>query len=181
MRLRLPIVLLFAPSIITVFVPGEAQTTNTPQINEQSAFSAEDEKVDSPVKVPDGVLEILRKDQRVLQYLEAERKSPTELTSEPFLASEIHLDGPKEIDLVIIGIGWFRGNGATFWVFRNLPDGYRLVLKATAHDLIAQRARSNGFRNISTGSPIAGSSIEIVYRFDGKKYEQYRTRSQPIR
>jgi len=173
--------MLLALIIITSSAFIKAQTLDKTPVMEQSVFSAEDQTLDRPVKVPAGALEILRKDERVLQYLEAERKSPAQLTSEPFLASEIHLDGSEETDLIVIGIGWLRGNVATFWVFRKLPEGYRLALKATGHGLIVQRARWKGFRNISTGSPIAGSSVEVIYRFDGKKYHEFRTSSEPIK
>jgi len=173
----LPLLGLF---IITSSAPIEAQTTGKNPVKEQSMFGAEDETVDRPVNVPGGALEILRKDEWVLQYLKAEGKSPDQLTSEPFLASEIHLDGPKEIDLIVTGTGRLRGNVATFWVFRKLPEGCRLVLKATAQSLVVRRDRWKGFRNMSVGSPIAGLSVEVFYRFDGKQYRYYRKKSEPI-
>jgi hypothetical protein len=186
---RLPrggMILTFKPVIMLVLIIIasaafiEAQTTGKPSVKEQSLFGAEEETLDRPVKVPDGALELLRRDELVLQYLEAEKKSPDQLTAEPFLASEVHLDGAAETDLIVRGVGWLRGYVATFWVFRNLPGGYRLVLKATAAGLRVEHARWKGLRNISTASPIAGSSVEVVYRFDGKQYQYYRKKSEPI-
>lgn len=168
--------------IVTIFPSlTEAQAPENTSDKEQSVFGGEDETVVHPIKVPPGVLEILRKDKQVLRYLDAEQKAAHELTTEPFLASEIHLDGPNEIDVIVMGEGRLRGaNVVTFWLFRKLADEYRLVLKATAQSLLVLRARWNGFRIISAGSPIAGSSVEVFYRFDGKQYQYYRKKSEPI-
>lgn len=177
----LPIALL-AIIIITCSGPTKPQTVAKAPLKEQSLFSAEDQTADSPIKLPDGALEILRRDEQVLRFLAAEDKSPQDLTTELFLASEIHLDGHEETDLIALGEGRLRGaNVVTFWVFRKLPNGYRLVLKTTAAGLRVERTKSKGFRNISTASPIAGSSVETFYTFDGKEYKQFRTRSEPIK
>lgn len=174
--------MLLALVAITFSAPIEAQSREEKPVNEQSLFGAEKETLDRPVKVPNGALEILRKDEQVLRYLNSERESTHELTTESFLASEIHLDGQEEIDLIVIGKGRLRGaNVVTFWIFRKLREGYCLVLKTTATGLRVGRARWKGLRSISTASPIAGSSVEAFYRFDGKKYQQFRTKSEPIK
>ncbi len=180
--MSLKLLMLVAVVIITSSAPIEAQRPEKTSLKEQSLFGADDQTVDRPVKVPDGALEILRKDEQVLRYLDAEQKSAHELTAEAFLASEVHLDGPDETDLVVMGEDRLRGaNVVTFWVFRKVPEGYRLVLKSTATGLRVEHARWKGLRNISTGSPIAGSSVEVFYRFDGKKYQHYRGRSESIK
>jgi hypothetical protein len=166
--------------IISPVLIGAPTADNKPR-KEQSLFGAEDETVDRPVKVSDSTLEVLRKDEWVLQFLKMENKSPDQLSSESFLASEIHLDGPRENDLIVTGIGRLRGNVATFWVFRNLPEGPQLVLKTTSQSLLVQSARWKGFRNISAASPIAGYSVETFFRFDGKKYQQFRRKSELIK
>ncbi len=162
-------------------VAWAAQRAKGPRPKDQSLFSAEDETVQRPVAIPEDALQILRNDDQVLQYLKAEGKSPDELTTESFLASEIHLDGPDEKDLIVVGADRLRGaNVATFWIFRKSSQSYQLILKAAAHDLRVQKVRSKGYRDIETASPIAGTAHIDVYRFDGKQYRLYRSKSQPI-
>lgn len=145
---------------------------------EQLLFSAEDETFDHPLPIPRGVLEILRKDTQVLQYLEAVKKSPDELTGRPFLASQVHLDGPDELDLIVMGIDRLRGaNVATFWVFRSLNNQFELVLKITAHGLRVETSRWKGLRNIEAGT-VTGSKVYIdVHKFDGTRYKLYHSKS----
>jgi hypothetical protein len=172
--------MLFA--LVTLAFPSAARSQRFTQniAKEQTLFGAEDATVERPVKVPEGALELLRKDDTVIQYLHAEKQSADHLTSEPFLASEIHLDGPKETDLIVMGIGRLRGNAATFWVFRDLQHGYALVLKVTSHDLRVETSRWKGLRNITAASPVAGFATEVSYRFDGARYQYHRKISQPI-
>lgn len=99
-------------------VASIGQSSKEPAAEEQSLFGAEDDTVEKPVNLPTRVLQILAKDEHVAQYLKAQGQSPDELTTESFLASEIHLDGPHEIDLIATGIGRLRGNAAAFWVFQ---------------------------------------------------------------
>jgi hypothetical protein len=173
--LFLLVVLLFSALV-------EAQTSGRKPDKEQTLFGAEDESRERPVKLSDGVLELLRKDEQVLRYLAATQKSANELTTESFLASEVHLDGPTEADLIVMGDGRLRGaNVATFWIFRKLPEGYRLVLKITTFGLTVERSRWKGLRNISIASPKAGYSVEDFFRFNGEKYEHFRTKSELIK
>jgi len=144
-------------------------------------FSAEDTATEHSVVLPEDVLKVLRRDEQIVRTLKAEEKSADELTTESFLASEVHLDGPSEVDLVVIGEGRLRGaNVVTFWVFRKSGQGYALVLKTTAHDLKIQTARWKGFRNIETASLIAGIAQVDIFRFDGTQYRHYRSKSKPI-
>jgi hypothetical protein len=176
-----PLVFLLLAALI-YSAPIEAQTPGRKPDYEQTLFSAEDESPERPVKLSDGVLELLRKDEQVLRYLAVAQKSADELTTESFLASEVHLDGPTEVDLIVMGDGRLRGaNVATFWIFRKLPEGYRLVFKIATFGLTVERSRWKGLRNISIASPIAGYSVENFFRFNGEKYEHFRTKSELIK
>ncbi len=159
-----------------------AQSVKRAGVKEQSRFSAEDDTVNRPVDVPEGVLQILRRDERVRLYLEAEEKSPEELTTASFLASQIHLDGVDEVDLIVIGEDRLRGaNVVVFWIFRKSPQGYKLILKVAAHDLEVLNTRWKRFRNIRIFSLTAGTISTVVFRFDGKKYQEYQSKLEPIK
>lgn len=97
---------------------------------EQTSFDADPDfaQVTRPARLPDSVLQILARDSEVAA---CEKENPISLTTSLaswFVASEIHLDGPDEVDLVVLptaqgnrlmcfhsaeGIGWF-------WVFRQV-------------------------------------------------------------
>jgi hypothetical protein len=167
-------------TILTIGSARPAQNSEKIPMPEQTLFGAEDNAMEKPVNLPKTVLQILAKDDLVIQYLKAEEKSPDELTTESFLASEIHLDGPNEIDLIATGIGRLRGNVATFWVFQPSPHGYKVTLRTVAQGLRVLDTRSKGYRDIQTGSPIAGSAHVAVYCFDRTRYRLCKTKSEPI-
>jgi hypothetical protein len=158
---------------------AEAQRRKNSRVRGQSEFSAEDTSVRRPVSLPKDALEILRKE--VLQYGKDEDQTPDELATESFLASEIHLDGPNEIALIVMGEGRLRGaNVISFWVFRKSPQGYELILDVAAHDLTVKRTRWKGYRIIETAKLTSSIGTIATFRFDGKRYRLYKTKSQPI-
>ena len=128
---------------LTVSSRKQERISSPPEL-EQSSFSMEDKTFTRGVSVPDAVLGMLRKDERVLSYLQAIDKTPQELTTEPFVAFEIHLSGSEEKDLIVMGTGGLLGANVTpFWVFRKRSSGYQLVLHVFAHDL---KVENWGFR-----------------------------------
>jgi len=149
---------------------------------EQSEFSAEDAAVRKPVTIPEDVLAILRKDKTVLSILESQNLQPTNLPASWFSASAIHLSTSIRTDLVVVGEPPVSGgNSAIFWVFRATADGHELVLTAPAHDLIARNRRWRGCRDIELVSMTAVQISTVLWRFDGMRYTEYRSKLEPIR
>jgi hypothetical protein len=149
---------------------------------EQSEFSAEDVAVKKPVAIPEDVLAILRKDKTVLSILESENLQPINLPAPWFSASAIHLSASKRADILVVGQPPVTGGNVTiFWVFRATPDGHELVLTAPAHDLRVRSRRSKGYRDIELVSMTAAQISDVLCRFDGKRYAEYRSSLQPIR
>src|ERR1700733_13744267 len=101
--------IIVATSMTTSVVAMQQQTTNKNAAHEQSDFGADLEEPDRPAAVPDEVVQKIR---------EVRKAAPEELPAEWLVASEIHLDGPNEIDLVVIGTGGeLRGaHVVPFWV-----------------------------------------------------------------
>src|SRR3974390_2307895 len=86
---------------------------------EQLHFTAEDAVVRNPVAIPDGALDMLRKDDGVMAVMESEAVNGSEALRQWLRASEIHLSGPNEKDLVIVACGPLAGANVTrFWVLR---------------------------------------------------------------
>lgn len=113
------------------------------------------------------------------------KKSERETGNPPgswFSASEVHLDGSGETDLVVMGRGPLRGaNVTTFWVFRGTLQGHVLVLTIPAHDLEITNTRWNGYRKIRTDAMTAVRSYTNLYRFDGGQYQAYKKKSTALK
>jgi hypothetical protein len=149
---------------------------------EQTQFSAEDESVQKPVSIPDDVLAILSKDELVRDELEEEMPPEGKPPQAWFSASAVHLSGPDEIDLVVLGESLLRGaNVITFWVFRSAHNAYELVLTAPAHDLIVQKTRWNGYKEIEMSAESAVTFTRVQFRWDGRKYAEFREKTENIR
>ena len=157
---------------------------------EQTSFDADpsdpSNQVTRPVSLPGSVLQILAQDSQVAACRkENPIPSGTSLNSW-FVASEIHLDGPDEADLVVLpvaqgdrfmcfhsveGIGWF-------WVFCQVGGHYKLVLKTAGLGLVVRNARHHGYRDIQTGLAYGNYSSQTTYRFENGKYREYRSAAQ---
>jgi hypothetical protein len=154
------------------------ESKQPPRSSEQLEFSAEDAGVKKPVAIPEDVLAILKKDKSVQDAVE-DGGSPQ---SSWFSASEIHLSTADRRDLIVVGEPPLSGaNTATFWVFCATHNSYQLVLNAPAHDLIVKNTRWKGYREIEMSAETAVEFTSVLFRFDGKRYTEYRTKSEPIR
>jgi hypothetical protein len=159
---------------------GLAESKSSPR--EQTRFSAEAAGVERPVPVPQTVLAVLQEDEHVRSLLEDENIPAEKIPSSWFSASAIHLSSPQRVDLVVMGQGPLRGaNVVTFWVFSDTGDGYALVLRAPAHDLAVKNTRWKRHRDIALISATAVEVTTVLYRFDGKKYRELKTKSEPTR
>jgi hypothetical protein len=176
--IRLSVLLLMGALLATV---GEAQKTKIPPPREQSVFSSEDDGVQRPVSLPEGVAQVLRNDTHVLAALNADKISPDQLPTGWFSASEIHLNGPDEVDLIVEGEGHMRGAHVNpFWVFRKTPQGYRLVLNESADLLEVLNTKWKGYRKIRLSAVIARTVVRLFYRFEGHEYRLYQRKYEPI-
>jgi hypothetical protein len=134
-----------------------AQTASQ-RSSEQISFSAE-EQVKRPVPIPATVMAMLSNDQVVKQVLQSDHLTAEKLPTEWFLASEVHLAGANERDLVVIAKGHLAGaNITTFWIFHSTFDRFIPILNAApAHNLRILDTSSNGHKDIeltsATGCP----------------------------
>jgi len=151
-------------------------------VREQTNFSAEDEGVRSPVRIPDDAWAILKVDKNTRVYLGEEDKKQAEPQRSWFSAASVHLQDSKRNDLVIVGKGPLRGaNIVTFWVFLDTPSGMKLAGTAAAHDLIIQRSRYMGIRTIKLYSMTCCKITTTWLRLDQRKLRQYRQITEDIK
>jgi hypothetical protein len=156
-------------------VEGMSQPANRPQ--EQMKFSAEDQSVQQPAKIPADVWAVLQKDSSVLHVLSSQNLGADQLPAAWFAVSEVHLNGARASDLIVVGKGLLQGaNVTTFWVFTRGPAGMKLVLSVPAHDLAIRTSRTNGYRDIQVMMATAGRVSAATFRFDGQKYQAPKKR-----
>jgi hypothetical protein len=165
----------------TRMLPGQHSVANAPRRQEQSQFSVELVPIRRLVRLSEAALSVLSKDERVASCLENAGLRPEQLPADWFMASEIHLNGPGERDLIVSPGGPQDGppqndclvgaNTAQFWVLRKTPEGYTLVLSQIAHNLDVLQTRTNGFRDIRLSAVVSLQVVTIHYRFSGHSYE----------
>ena len=137
------------------------------RVAEQTEFGA-DADLDQPIPVPEAALKALR---NVL------KATSDELPAERLQASEVHLDGPTEVDLVVPVLA--GSHAAFFYILRPASDGYELIFDSGGDSMTVLRTRSHGYRDLRVvGITMAGAAqTRVVYRFDGRKYVKANERS----
>jgi hypothetical protein len=139
---------------------------------EQHVFGAEDENFQRPFALPRAILDVLRRDPMVKDSLEDKNIPPDQLPGSWFQASEVHLAGPDERDVIVMGHCPVCGaNVAPFWVFRPARKSYELIMFGGGLALEIMRHRTNGYRDIETSMVVTQKPWSGVWRFDGKKYQ----------
>jgi hypothetical protein len=152
------------------------------RVVEQSVFNigADMPVIRHQVVLTDSELYVLAKDE--LMRKEMDQNPPiTKLTPDGLEATVVHLHGPNERDVVIVGSGrpFIGANVGPFWVIRDLPSGPQVVLGTVSLALTIQKSSSNGFRDIEAFAVLATHGSVTDYHFDGTKYLLYRQR--PVR
>ena len=169
-RFAVYVLLLLAALAAEARAVGEPQRRRARQV-EQTTFNAEG-PVRRPVALPQSVLGILARDERVRACYSHESEGAFAI-KDWFVAAPVRLGGasrrrgyvvlPKEGCL-------FGANIAPFWVFAPEGRGHRLVLKTHALALTVGRRRTRGLRDISISAASAVIVYEAGFVFDGTRY-----------
>lgn len=148
----------------------------------QTQFSAEDEAVKSPVSIPDDAWAILKVDSRVRNVLKDDNLWPDQMPRSWFSASIVHLHGDREKDLLVMAEGeMMGGNISPFWVFVDTPQGMKLVLNASAHDIFIRRSRWHGYRVIEFAGMTCCEISRTWLRYENGAYRDYRHSTEEIK
>lgn len=152
-------VVVFLALVLFYRAPVHSQIQHK-RVPEQTDFGS-DSELDRPISIPEAALKALRS---------ALHARPDELPDEHLRASEIHLAGPTEIDLVAPMRG--GGHAAFFYILRPTLSGYKLIFDSGGDSMTVLRSRSHGYRDLQVvGITMAGkNAATVVYRFDGQKY-----------
>jgi hypothetical protein len=180
----------FTPSL------SSHQTARKKSSVEQARFNMDTEftPVRHPARISKAALSVLMKDQLIRSCLQYDGIPDQELPENWFLASQIHLNGPKEVDLVVLPSGRLPdtpGDEASpnacllgartggFWILRSTPSGYELVLSQMAVGLDILNSRTHGFRDVRLYTTSLSTTLIQDFRFDGKRYRLFRAHSRP--
>jgi hypothetical protein len=172
-----------------------AQLPQSDQQREQTTFGFEWEPGDirKPVEVPDTALQVLRDtlSRGPLNCIKGKGTTPDQVPASWFVASEIHLDGPDEVDLIVVPNGprmsklppaascLLGANVGPFWVLRRVGGRYMLLLETYALRLDVLDSRTNSYRDIQTVASTAVTSTTIVYKMAVAQYQLAGKKSEP--
>ena len=189
-------------ALVALLDAASAQKPVKDAQGEQTSFGADWEPnetfIEKPVEIPSGALQVITDSlaRGTLNCLNAHKVSPDRLPLPWFAGSEIHLDGPDEIDLIVQpnlpkidghevpfdeGAGCLLGaNVGPFWVIRKNPSGrYSLLLETCALGLKVLDSRTNFYRDIQTGASTAITTTMIVYKMAVAQYQIAEKKTEP--
>ena len=126
-----------------------------------------------------------------LNCLRARGATPAQAPASWFLASAVHLNGPDEVDLIVLpnvaniaaptnpGGCLLPAHGGPFWVLGpGVASGrYRLLLATYGLRLEVLNSRTNRYGDIRVG---AGTTT-LLYKFTVNQYQLAEKKTQPLR
>ena len=187
--------------LVAVTACAGAQTPKKENDPEQTTFGADpppQEFMRKPVQVPPAALQVLRDSlgRGTLNCLKHNGVTTDDVPALWFVASEIHLDGPEEIDLIVqpnlpkIGtdelphhqaFGCVLGaNVGPFWVLKNTNGRYGLLLATYALGLEVLDSRSNFYRDIQATAATAGTLTTVLYKMSVAQYQVAEKKTEPL-
>jgi hypothetical protein len=164
----------------SLLFPANSQIAPKKDAVEQTSFGMEF-PFEQPVPLSESAKKALATDQGIAEVMKDDQLSIESIPKGWFTASEVHLGPKSETDLVVMGLGISLGPySAGFWILRQTPQGYEIVLAVHTHNLALLDSSTNGFRDIETGLATGGESYIDKYRFDGHRYQiSPRRRNRP--
>jgi hypothetical protein len=178
------------------------QTTKKGNEPEQTVFGADplpQQFIRKPVQVPPAALQVLRDSlgRGAVNCLKSNGITADDVPALWFVASEIHLDGPEEVDLIVQpnlpkirtdelphheASGCLLGaNVGPFWVLRNTSGRYGLLLETYALSLEVLNSRSNFYRDIQAEGATAGTLTTILYKMAVAQYQVAEKKTEPVK
>lgn len=182
--------------LVTDPIGGALGQDSSDQKHEQTVFDAEPDSnnemhVKKPVEIPESALQVLRDtlSRGTVNCLKSSGTTPEQVRASWFLASAVHLNGPNEVDLVVLpnapsvakpgnpGGCLLPANGGPFWVLGpGIASGrYGLLLAIYGHRLEVLDSQTNGYRDIKMGS----IRTAALYKFTVHQYQLAEKKTEP--
>jgi hypothetical protein len=137
---------------------------------QQTVFDLEG-NIRKEVAVPADIIAVLKSEQQVDACFREKGEGVNE--AEWFAASEIDLNGDRQMDLIIKAKdGCLLGaNQGPFWVFQKMRDGYQQILAADGLQLAVLPKKVNSFRQIKISKVVSMKPASRTYSFKSGKYQ----------
>lgn len=166
--------------VIVTAQPIQSQSVGGVQF-EQKIFNAEDSGVKQPIDLPQGVLEILSKDDLVLASLRDSERNQRDAPPTWFSAtlSKTNVIGKKLY--IVMGIGPLRGaNVTTFWLvsFDVSTHQARVILSVPTLRLEVGRLGDSPYPPIRSEKVVGASVIDARYAWIKGRYKPVAKRSE---
>jgi hypothetical protein len=173
------------------------QTAGQDQGSEQTGFNSDEVPgevyVKKPVQISDRALEVLidTLSPGTINCIQSTNAlTPEQIPGSWFVGSEIHLDGPDEVDLIVLPARMAgespspnrclgAAHGGPFWILRHINGRYELLLETYADGLSVLESRTNLYRDIETWSTTAVSTTSLRYKMDVAQYQLSEKKSKP--
>jgi hypothetical protein len=114
-----------------------------------------------------------------LRAIQENLKTPSDFATCRFVGRLVDLDGDgKRTDWVATtadGCNWGAAT-AHIWILEGNAERYRLVLSSGGADLTIGKAKKDGLRHIAISSGTAGHYGVTLFKFNGSKYLEARSR-----
>jgi hypothetical protein len=170
---------------------ARGQNSTNDQKQEQTVFDAEPDldvmHINKPVEIPDSALEVLRDTITGgdANCLKNSGTTPGQASASWFIASAVHLNGPNEVDLIVLlnepaiahpdnpGGCLLPANGNIFWVLGpgSASGKYRLLLETYGHRLEVLNSRTNRYRDIQIGTMSLNGTSSLLFKFTLQQYQ----------
>lgn len=159
------------------------------EAQEQTVFDADpSEPIAHPIALPNGAAHVLAQDDDVVACMKDNPIPQGASLASWFTASEIHLNGPNETDLIVLPVAqnspymcFHSAEGiGKFWVFRQAGGRYELVLKTAGLGLTVLESKHNGYRDIESGGQVGAFVRRSSFRFENGRYHEYQRKTEEL-
>jgi hypothetical protein len=154
-----------------------ARSQDAQPISEQTIFR-ESERLTRPAPLTPDVLKLLLATKQAKRVLDSMSDSQRENPARLFQASEIHLNSPDEIDLIVIGNSpMMNADSAMFWVVRSPRKHAAVILACGQDNLEVMRSKTNSYKDIMAYWSSPQETIITTYHYDGNAYRVWRNKT----
>ena len=146
-------------------------------VGKAQTFQSE-EDIKHPVKMPLGILRLLKKTEQVASCVRSEElESAAKLDRSWFQAATVKLNGDRFTDYVVKNVHpCLNGpRAASWWIFRGGPKGFVMVMEETVLTLTIKKTKTAGFRDIQTETAMM-RIIRNQWKYDSRKYKLKSTK-----
>lgn len=155
---------------------------------EQTFFPSDDPDkvyIYKPITLPEEAIQTLKSSEAVSICLKA---YDHKFDSAWVVGSEVHLSNTGEKAIVVMpnlllqtpsgtppDNACLRGaHTVPFWVLRKGDKGYQLLLETGASAIFVDESRHNGYLDIIASTANFSDTVDVYYRFDGIKYQEFK-------